>query len=367
MKRAFFPIFPMCLLIVCVNLPAFSQGPGTETITLTTYYPAPYGVYNQLATQTLGVGDNSPPAGIDGNDAPDPTVVAQQGDVWIAGEIGVGTTTPQASLHIAKPGGDEIRLTDGAPQIKFEDITPGDTDYWIHNNSGRLYFLWDADDNGTWSGESPWPLYLQGKSAYFNGNSLVVNATSNNVGIGVNSPQTPAPNGQARNLDVNDVYLRSAGAWVSSQLGGGHAAKMERTVAQSIPQGGSHRINFNHEAFDLGGGNIARSGQNRFVIAQNGVYLISASWRCGQFSSSHVAAGDSELSVYIYINGAEALHAGAFVKGPVNETGYVLGSDVFNLVAGDRVEMYVRHTAGGNRNTQTGRGDRPRMSVIQLQ
>lgn len=37
-----------------------------------------------------------------------------------------------------------------------------------------------------------------------------------NVGIGTAAPQTPAPNGRAAgNIDVNDVYLRSAGRWMS--------------------------------------------------------------------------------------------------------------------------------------------------------
>lgn len=71
-----------------------------EDITITTYYPAPYGVYNQLVTQTLGVGDTNVDGNIDGDDAPDPTVVAEQGDVWIAGNVGIGTTNPAYSLDV---------------------------------------------------------------------------------------------------------------------------------------------------------------------------------------------------------------------------------------------------------------------------
>ena len=64
MKRVVTGFFLITLLI---TIPVLSQ----ETITLTTYYPSPFGVYSQLATDTLGVGDNNSSGGIDANDAPD--------------------------------------------------------------------------------------------------------------------------------------------------------------------------------------------------------------------------------------------------------------------------------------------------------
>jgi hypothetical protein len=47
---------------------------------------------------------------------------------------------------------------------------------------------------------------------------LIVN--KGNVGIGTLNPQSPAPNNQGSNIDVNDIYLRSISKW-ASQLGGG--------------------------------------------------------------------------------------------------------------------------------------------------
>ena len=47
-------------------------------------------------------------------------------------------------------------------------------------------------------------LYVQGK-----------------IGIGTTTPQTPAPNALSGNMDVNDIYLRSVGGWVSAAVGGG--------------------------------------------------------------------------------------------------------------------------------------------------
>ncbi|UCC95552.1 MAG: hypothetical protein JSW40_02080 [Candidatus Omnitrophota bacterium] len=100
-KRSFnFFLTSALALIFTFNLTitALSQ----EELTLTTYYPAPYGVYNQLVTQTFGVGDNdpTPQPGLDSNDAPDPDT--NPGDVWIAGEvgIGIGAVSPQEKLEI---------------------------------------------------------------------------------------------------------------------------------------------------------------------------------------------------------------------------------------------------------------------------
>jgi len=40
-------LFFVCLCFVCTN--AFCQTPTSETVTITTYYPAPYGEYRELA------------------------------------------------------------------------------------------------------------------------------------------------------------------------------------------------------------------------------------------------------------------------------------------------------------------------------
>jgi len=82
------------VIIFCFNIPAFGQ----ETFALITYYPAPFGIYQRLVTQTLGVGDMNN-NGIGADDAPD--TIANPGDVWIAGDVGIGTTTPQSTLSVA--------------------------------------------------------------------------------------------------------------------------------------------------------------------------------------------------------------------------------------------------------------------------
>ena len=69
-----------------------------EQITFSTYYPAPFGVYNQMVVRTLGIGDNNNDSIINNLDAPDPTT--NPNDLWVAGKVGIGTTSPKAILDL---------------------------------------------------------------------------------------------------------------------------------------------------------------------------------------------------------------------------------------------------------------------------
>ena len=52
------------------DLSSFAQEEG-ETITITTYYPSPYGVYNHLQAKRMAVGDTDESGGIDAADLPE--------------------------------------------------------------------------------------------------------------------------------------------------------------------------------------------------------------------------------------------------------------------------------------------------------
>lgn len=88
-----------------------------DDVTISTYYPSPSGVYLQLVSQTLGVGNN----------APDPAT--SPGNVWIAGKVGIGTTTPQAELEVT----DTLRL---------KPVSLGEVDSTVE---GAIYYN-DNDD-----------------------------------------------------------------------------------------------------------------------------------------------------------------------------------------------------------------------------
>ncbi|MFH1281202.1 MAG: tail fiber domain-containing protein, partial [Candidatus Omnitrophota bacterium] len=59
-----------------------------EEITITTYYPSPYGSYNSLQTDKLGVGDNNAEGAWTSADVP-----TTSGEAWIKGNVGIGTST----------------------------------------------------------------------------------------------------------------------------------------------------------------------------------------------------------------------------------------------------------------------------------
>ena len=82
----------------------------------------------------------------------------------------------------------DINIIEGSPTIGFIDSDSGADDYWIHAQSNRLYFLWDDDDSGNWSGESPWPLFFEGRDAYFSHDAFVVRGDQKRIGIGTMNP-----------------------------------------------------------------------------------------------------------------------------------------------------------------------------------
>jgi hypothetical protein len=85
----------ICLFFIpCLFSLSFAQ--QDETITIATYYPSPYGVYKQLQTNSFGVGDNDGDGSLDDGDVP-----TTAGDVWISGNVGIGTTNPQAGLEVS--------------------------------------------------------------------------------------------------------------------------------------------------------------------------------------------------------------------------------------------------------------------------
>jgi len=94
-KTLFFLILPFLMIVHSL---VFAQG-ADERITITTYYPSPAGVYNQLQTNSLGVGDNDGDGKLDSGDVP-----ITPGDVWIKGKVGIGTTNPLQTIDIPTGG-----------------------------------------------------------------------------------------------------------------------------------------------------------------------------------------------------------------------------------------------------------------------
>lgn len=100
----------------------------SDTLTISTYYPSPYGVYNRLQTNSLGVGDNNGNGTLDSEDVPPVVSGAANGDVWIAGKvgIGIGSTTPAASLDVAG----NVKIRNGAGDKKVLTSDAGGLATW---------------------------------------------------------------------------------------------------------------------------------------------------------------------------------------------------------------------------------------------
>ncbi|MFZ2385654.1 MAG: hypothetical protein WBE75_05560 [Candidatus Omnitrophota bacterium] len=66
-----------------------------EDMTVTTYYPSPNGSYDALSVKRLSVGDTNADGSINASD-----VSASSGYLLVADRIGVGSTSPEDSIHI---------------------------------------------------------------------------------------------------------------------------------------------------------------------------------------------------------------------------------------------------------------------------
>src|SRR3989338_4510952 len=111
----------LCLVPLLINLifplSSFAQTEEEEeTLTIATYYPAPYGVYNEMRAKRMAVGDNyhsgsaypwDTGGGCAGNEI-------CNADLVVEGNIGIGTASPSAG------GEQDLKLdVEGAVGAKY--------------------------------------------------------------------------------------------------------------------------------------------------------------------------------------------------------------------------------------------------------
>ncbi len=161
--------------------------------------PGPYAIF---APQGGGVGGNTLDQAYDqGGPGAGRTITADVGPVNIAGpngltvngNVGIGTNSPDAKLHLSDPG--------DAPEVRISgDSVMDKNEIWgaISVYKGASTFLGRTYWNGDALGRPDWTLDTRNVP-----NALVVDGTTGNVGIGTSSPQ-------ARLHVVGDAKFESA-------------------------------------------------------------------------------------------------------------------------------------------------------------
>ena len=142
----------LCLVPLLINLifplSSFAQTEEEEeTLTIATYYPAPYGIYNEMRAKKMAVGDNyysgsaypwDTGGGCAGNEI-------CNADLVVEGNIGIGTVSPQAKLDVAgnvnvagkiKVGDDSVSPTAGTIRWTGSDLEVYDGSVWKSLTSG---------------------------------------------------------------------------------------------------------------------------------------------------------------------------------------------------------------------------------------
>ena len=88
----------MGLVIGFYNLSCFAQEEG-ETITVTTYYLSPYGIYKELRTKKMAIGDNYSDSSQYYWEDTFPNIDSEA-DLIVEGNVGIGTTDPRKELNV---------------------------------------------------------------------------------------------------------------------------------------------------------------------------------------------------------------------------------------------------------------------------
>ena len=202
-------IISLILVSFCVSS-SFAQ----ERITLTTYYPAPYGVYQEMRADGLAVGSTYryTPANL------------TNGYLIVSGRIGVGTDTPGFPLDLAVTSETAIEFDNGEAIISIHDgfgnfnIKAGvDDDNRIvgvaggshirMDDAGRIDLMIDESTGVGGAFSSPTYVRLDGGQISLTSSVIVVNGELRNSGwYGRTAHNSGGLVGSYNNVGANSSY-----------------------------------------------------------------------------------------------------------------------------------------------------------------
>lgn len=339
------------LVFISVPLALFAQ--NTESLTIATYYPSPYGSYAELRAKRMAIGDNYiSTSNADWNASSGAAnLVPADTDLIVEGNVGIGLINPATELEVfgTNPDGNgaanaSIRVTSfygtspsgqyagsfGGRAARGSKSSPaalqsGDA-FSLFAGSGwtgsawseysRAYMRFDAEEN--------WSPTNQGARIQFNTTPAGGTSTAaamvikgdGKVGIGTMTPQATAINSRNFNLDVanntitDDVYMRNpksgAARW-ASEAGG---AKVGTYTGNGVNNSSTQAINigFRPKAVLITGASPTNGSDRLFFKTDD-----YSNWDNGVINS----AGSSFTCVRIVDTGFEVKGD----SGDINESG----------------------------------------------
>jgi hypothetical protein len=314
-----------------------------EKITITTYYPSPYGSYNQLQTDKLGIGDNNSDGSFTSSDVPTTT-----GDVWIKGNVGIGTTlttvSPLKKLILKGLGtstGIGLQVLDSSNTVLFTTLDNGslvvgtttaspvtdklyiDNSIVLHSGGNKVIgFGWSPGNSqvlmGGYPAELRWSptggiLQLGIDTTYRSSGSPVIpsNLVVTSTGrVGINN-SAPGYTVDIYNPSDNSTWMRAYNTHSAHSIwqatgSGGYATTGQVNVFDDVNwQGG---VGMQVGTFTSGRG-------VSIVAGGNGVLTVQPTYNSGTGWSGRVGINNYSPSVELDVNGDIKTNAGITLGG----------------------------------------------------
>ena len=143
-----------------------------------------------------------------------------------------------------------------------------------------------------------------------------------------------------------------------------HSCRLERNTAQALTHGAWTTVPLNSESYDVGGIGDPTTN-NSITIKRPGKYQIS-------IKGGIIMFDDDRIGVAALLNGTTQidwiLFGDAAVMGS-GGTSFATSTFVYDLVAGDELELQMWQSdssASGSKNSRTGTGANPFLSVTEI-